>query len=487
MGSDYDAVVLGSGPNGLAAAITLAQAGCAVLVLEANQTIGGGARSAELTVPGFLHDVCSAVHPLAVASPFFKSLPLERFGLKWIHPEMPLAHPIDGDDAVCLHRDLAATAASLGSDGEAYRNLMQPFEHNWRSLTPEVLQPLLHLPRHPFALARFGLNALLPTTVLARIRFKQEAARALFAGLAAHSFLPLESVASSAVGLVLGTAGHCAGWPIPRGGSQSITNALAAHFRELGGVIETGRLCDSLVDLPKCRALLLDVTVWQFLGLAGNQLRRRYRKKLARFRHAPGIFKIDYALNSPVPWKNSLCAKAGTVHLGGTLEEIAAGERAVAAGEHPQRPFVLIAQQSLFDETRAPRGRHTLWAYCHVPFGSDRDMSEPIERQIERFAPGFRDCIIARRTSAAADLEKSNRNLAGGEINGGAVTLWQMVARPVFSPTPYRTALPGVYLCSSSTPPGGGVHGMCGYHAARAALRDLVGKPHGGAATAARR
>ncbi len=476
MPQEYDAVVVGSGPNGLAAAITLARAGCTVLVREANETIGGGARSAELTLPGFLHDVCSAVHPLAIASPFFRSLPLERFGLQWIHPEIALAHPLENGAAVCLHRDISETAGSLGRDGDAYRRLMQPLVRNWPALAPEVLRPMLHWPRHPVALARFGFNALLPATVLAKMRFRQSTARALFAGMAAHSFLPLESAASSAIGLVLGVAGHCGGWPIPRGGSQSISDALVGYFRELGGTIETGRPCVSLDELPKSRALLLDLTVWQFLALARDQLNGHYRKALARFRHAPGIFKADFALDSPVPWTNPLCAKAGTVHLGGSLEEIAAAERAVAAGEHPQRPFVLVAQQSLFDQTRAPRGQHTLWTYCHVPFGSDRDMTEAIEQQIERFAPGFRDCIIARHTRATADLEKSNRNLTCGDINGGAANLWQMIARPVFSPTPYRTTLPGVYLCSSSTPPGGGVHGMCGYHAARVTLRDCFGK-----------
>ncbi|PZR79497.1 MAG: FAD-dependent oxidoreductase, partial [Chthoniobacterales bacterium] len=399
MPRDHDAVVVGSGPNGLAAAITLAHAGCNVLVLEANETIGGGARSAELTLPGFLHDVCSAVHPLAVASPFFNSLPLSRFGLEWIQPKIPLAHPLDNGDVACLYRDLNQTAESLADDGDSYRRLMQPLLRHWPVLTPEILQPMLHFPRHPIAMARFGTRALLPATVLTRTRFQQPAARALFAGMAAHSFLPLESAASSAIGLVLGLAGHGAGWPIPRGGSQSIANSLAEYFRKLGGTIETGRACNSLADLPKSRALLLDVTVWQFLALAGDRLRASYRRKLARFCHAPGIFKIDYALDSPIPWRNPLCTKAGTIHLGGTLEEIAAGEREVAAGKHAAQPFVLVAQQSLFDETRAPRRQHTLWAYCHVPFGSNRDVSEAIENQIERFAPGFRDCIIARHTT----------------------------------------------------------------------------------------
>jgi phytoene dehydrogenase-like protein len=472
----YDAVVVGSGPNGLAAAITMARAGCSVLVLEANATIGGGARSAELTLPGFLHDICSAVHPLAAGSPFFNALSLEQFGLQWIHPEIPLAHPLENGRAVFLKRDLNETINLLADDGHAYRALIGPLVRKWSLLADEFLQPILHLPRHPCALAWFAINALIPAYSLANTRFKAEAARALFAGLAAHSFLPLEQRASSAIGLVLGIAGHAVGWPIARDGSQSIANALAAYLLQLGGAIETGRPCESLDAIPKCRALLLDITAWQFLALARHRLRGRHRKQLQRFRHAPGIFKVDYALSAPVPWRNSLCKKAGTIHLGGTLEEIAASERAVAQGELPSQPFVLVAQQSIFDPMRAPLGQHTLWAYCHVPFGSTRDLSNAIEKQIERFAPGFSDCILARHTSAAADLEKSNRNLSGGDISGGATNLRQIVARPVLRITPHRTTLPGVYLCSSSTPPGGGVHGMCGYHAARTALRDCFGK-----------
>lgn len=476
MGREYDAIVVGSGPNGLAAGITLARAGCSVLVLEANATVGGGTRSSELTLPGFLHDVCSAVHPLAAGSPFFKGLPLERFGLEWIHPPIPLAHPIDDGEAAFMHRDLDRTAESLGADGNAYRDLFQPLVENWNELATEFLQPVLHLPRHGLALARFGCRALQPARFLARTQFKSAAARALFGGIAAHSFLRLEQLASAAFGLVLGAAGHAVGWPIPRGGSQAIANALASYLRELGGEIETSRPVESLGKLQKHRALLLDVSAWELARMAGPELPSRYRRQLARFKHAPGVFKIDYALSAPIPWRNAQCAEAGTVHVGGTLAELALAERKVARGEHAERPFVLVAQQSLFDKSRAPAGQHTLWAYCHVPFGSDIDMSERIEAQIERFAPGFRDCILARHKLSAADLARSNRNLEGGDINGGANTLLQLLARPVLSAQPYRTPLPGVYLCSSSTPPGGGVHGMCGFHAAQLALRDRFGK-----------
>ena len=472
MAGQYDAVIVGSGPNGLAAAISLARAGCSVLVLEANPTIGGGARSAELTLPGFIHDVCSAVHPLAAGSPFFKELPLEEFGLEWIHPEIPLAHPLDDGTAACLHRDVDFTATNLGRDADAYRRLFSPLARNWDKLATEFLQPMLHLPRHPFPLARFGLGAVWPAAWLAKTFFKHEPARALFGGIAAHSFLPLEAPVSSAFGFVLGAAGHAVGWPIPRGGSQSIANALAGYLRKLGGEIEISRRIQNLEELPKSRATLFDTSVWEFLRIAGDRLPAGYRSRLENFRHAPGIFKIDYALSAPIPWRADECKRAGTIHLGGDLDEIAGSEREVAAGIIPKRPFVLVAQQSLFDQSRAPHGQHTLWAYCHVPFGCKIDMSERIEAQIERFAPGFRDCILARHKSNPVDLEKSNPNLAGGDISGGAANLWQLIARPILSPTPYRTPIPGFYLCSASTPPGGGVHGMCGYHAAQAAIRD---------------
>ena len=474
---EYDAVVVGSGPNGLAAAITLARAGCSVLVCEANGTIGGGARSAQLTLPGFVNDVCSAVHPLAAGSPFFRTLPLDRFGLEWIQPEIPLAHPLDDGSAACLYRDLALTAKKLGSDSRNYRRLMEPLARNWEKLAVEFLQPILHVPRHPLALARFGIPGICPATFVAKFLFKDEPARALFSGIAAHSFLPLNAPVSSAFALVLGIAGHAVGWPIPRGGSQRIANALTDYLRELGGGIEANHRVENLNELPKSRAVLLDVSVWEFLQLAGKQLPPTYRHRLERFRHGPGVFKIDYALSEPIPWKAESCSRAGTIHLGGTMDEIAAAERNVSRGEIPERPFVLVAQQSLFDETRAPRDRHTLWVYCHVPFDCRLDVSERIESQIERFAPGFRDCVLACHKMGPPDLARSNPNLIGGDINGGAANLMQLLARPVLSPKPYCTPLPGVYLCSASTPPGGGVHGMCGYHAAHAALREVFSKP----------
>ena len=476
MPTEYDAVIVGSGPNGLAAAITLARAGCSVLVCEATATIGGGARSAEVTLPGFVHDMCSAVHPLAAGSPFFNTLPLERLGLEWIQPEIPLAHPLDDGTAACLHRDVEFTAEQLGGDSRAYRRLMKPLARKWENLANEFLQPMLHWPRHPIALARFGVPALCPATLLAKFLFRHEPGRALFAGIAAHSFLPLEAPGSSAFALVLGLAGQTVGWPIPRGGSQQISNALADYLRGLGGKIEVNHRIENLNDLPKSRAVLLDLSVWEFLRIAGQQLLPVYRHRLERFRHGPGVFKVDYALSEPIPWKAEPCRRAGTIHLGGGIDEIAATERQVAHGKIPERPFVLVAQQSLFDETRAPRGQHTLWAYCHFPFNCHDDMSHRIESQIERFAPGFRDCILARHKISAVDLGKSNSNLVGGDINGGAANLKQLIARPILSPAPYRTPIKGIYLCSSSTPPGGGVHGMCGYHAARLALREIFVK-----------
>jgi phytoene dehydrogenase-like protein len=476
MSIEHDAVIVGSGPNGLGAAITLAREGYSVLVYEANATIGGGTRSAELTLPGFVHDVCSAIHPLAAGSPFFKTLPLQNFGLTWIQPEIPLAHPLDDGSVVCLHRDINVTAEQLRGDSHAYRRLMQPLAENWEMLANEFLQPILHLPRHPLALARFGIPAICPATVLSKFLFKREATRALFGGIAAHSFLPLEAMASSAFALVLGLAGHAVGWPIPSGGSQQIANALAGQLRELGGKIEINHPVENLNDLPKSRATLLDVSVWEFLRIAGDQIPSGYKSRLKSFQHGPGIFKIDYALSEQVPWKAAACRLAGTIHLGGSIDQIAAAERDVARGKIPQRPFTLVAQQSLFDKTRAPQDQHTLWAYCHVPLNSQIDMSDCIESQIEKFAPGFRDCVLARHKMRASDLEKSNRNLSGGDINGGAANLMQLFARPILSLTPYRTPLDGIYLCSASTPPGGGVHGMCGYNAAKAALRDIFRK-----------
>ncbi len=469
-----DAIVVGSGPNGLAAAITIARAGRSVRVLEAQPTIGGGARSGALTLPGFVHDLGSAIHPMAAASPFFRSLPLERHGLEWVQPEIALAHPFDDGSAAALYPSLEQTCTALGADGDAYGKLMSPLVRNWEALSDEFLQPLLHLPRHPFLLARFGLSAVQPATLLSRRLFRGEHARGLFAGLAAHSFLPLEAPATSSFALVLGAAGHAAGWPLPRGGAQKISDALAGVLREMGGEIEVDRRVDSLDDLPSARAILLDLTVWRAGEVAGSRLSASFRRRLQRFPHGPGIFKVDYALDGPVPWTSDRCRRAGTVHLGGTLEEVAASEREVGAGRVHERPFVLLAQQSVFDPTRAPAGGHTVWAYCHAPLGCELDLAPRIEAQIERFAPGFGASVRARCVSGPRQVEASNANLVGGDISGGATDLWHLLARPVLSALPYRLPSRGLYLCSSSTPPAGGVHGMCGYHAANAALaREL--------------
>ena len=467
-----DAIVVGSGPNGLAAAITLARAGRSVRVLEAQPTLGGGARSAELTLPGFIHDRCSAIHPLAAGSPFFRSLPLARHGLAWIQPLVAVAHPLDGGNAAVLSGSFSETCESLAEDGDAYRRLISPFVQDWERLTPELLGPVLHVPRHPVLLARFGLLALQSASGLARRSFRGEAARALFAGLAAHSFLPLEAMGSASFALVLAAAGHAVGWPLPRGGSQKISDALAAHLRELGGEIATSRPVTDVRELSRERAVLLDLTAWEAARVAGSRLSDAYRERLARFPHGPSVFKIDYALDGAIPWLAEPCRRAGTVHLGGTLAEIAASERHVARGELPERPFVLLAQQSLFDTTRAPAGQHTTWAYCHIPRGCTVDCTGVIEAQIERFAPGFRERILMRHISDPGVLTAGNANLDGGDISGGANDLWHLLARPIFSATPYRTPARGLYHCSSSTPPGGGVHGMCGHHAANAVLTE---------------
>ena len=472
----FDAVVVGSGPNGLAAAVTLARAKLSVLVLEASESIGGGTRSMELTLPGFIHDVCSAVHPLAVGSPFFRNLPLHDHGLEWIHPEIPLAHPLGGGGSVSLRRSLAETARLLENDGPAYSALMQPLVDNWWGLAREFLQPMIHLPRDPLAFIRFGLRAIQPAQWLAR-RFSGDPARALFAGLAGHSFLPLSAPASAAFGLVLGAAGHAVGWPFPRGGAQKIADALASYLQSLAGQIEIARPVARLSDLPASRALLLDLTPRALLKLAGNTLPLRYRHALERFPYGSGIFKVDYALSAPIPWSAEECRRAGTVHVGGTSAEIAAAEDTVARKRSlAPKPFILLAQPTLSDPSRAPSGKHVAWAYCHTPSGSLSDLTDRIETQIERFAPGFRDCILARHTMNSVALEQHNPNLIGGAVNGGSLDLKHLLVRPVLRPNPYRTPLRGVYLCSASTPPGGGVHGMCGYHAAQWALREVFGQ-----------
>jgi phytoene dehydrogenase-like protein len=472
----YDAVVVGSGPNGLAAAITLARAGRSVVVYEAGATVGGGMRSAELAAPGFLSDVCSSTHPLAISSPFFRSLPLKRLGLEWVQPPAPLAHPLPDGPAVLLERSVTATAAHLDSDAGAWERLMGPLARDWTITADAFLGPLrpLTLAAHPLVASRFGVNAMRSASGLARSRFRGVAARALFAGLAAHGMLPLEQAPSAAFGLVLGAAGHASGWPVARGGSQALADALAAYLRELGGEIITGAYIQSLDELPPATAILCDVTPRQLLRMAGERLSTVYRAALNHYRYGPGAFKVDYALDGPVPWRDPDCLRAGVVHVGGTLGEIAASERAVAQGDTPDRPFVLVAQQSLFDDTRAPIGGQTLWAYCHTPHGSRVDMTERIEAQIERFAPGFRDRILARHVMAPAALEAYNPNDIGGDINGGLQDWGQLFTRPAVRLNPYTTSARGLYICSSSTPPGGGVHGMCGYWAARAALAGAL-------------
>jgi phytoene dehydrogenase-like protein len=466
----YDAVVIGSGPNGLAAAITMIHSGRSVAVYEAADTIGGGMRSAELTLPGFIHDVCSAVYPLAIGSPLFRSLPLDEYGLEWVQPPSALAHPLDDGSAVLLERSLDHTAAGLGRDGTVYRRLMRPLVDSWQDLGADLLGPL-RWPRNPVAMARFGLSAIRPARSFSESWFEGQRARALFAGLSAHSMLPLEAWGSAAFGLVLATTGHALGWPIARGGSQSLAEALASYLRSKGGEIYTSAPVRTLDELPSCRVILCDVTPKQLLALAGNRLSPSYRRRLQRYRYGMGVFKIDWALSAPVPWKAQACARTATVHLGGTLEEIADSERAAWRGDYMAAPFVLAVQPSLFDSSRAPETKHTLWTYCHVPNGSHFDMTARIEAQIERFAPGFHHTVLARSLAGPAELERRNANLVGGDINGGAPTLSQLFLRPTLKL--YSTSARGLYLCSASTPPGGGVHGMCGYFAARQALTDL--------------
>jgi phytoene dehydrogenase-like protein len=466
----YDAVVVGAGPNGLAAAVVLAQAGRSVLVREAAPTVGGGARTQELTLPGFRHDVCSGFHPLGAGSPLFRRLPLAEHGLEWVHSPVALAHPLPDGSAALVHRSLAETAAGLGPDGEAYRRLVGPLVRDWPLLEEEILGPLVHVPRHPLAGARFGLLALRSAERLARTRFRTEGARALFAGCSAHSTLPLERTATAAFGLVLLTFAHTVGWPFPRGGAQAIPDALASYLRSLGGVIETDAPVESLAELPRARVILCDVSPPALLRLAGDRLSPRYARALGRYRYGPGAFKLDLALDGPIPWTAAGATEAGCVHVGGTIDDLVASERAPAQGRAPGRPFVLVGQHSRFDSTRAPAGSHTVWAYSHVPNGWRGDATEAMEAQIERFAPGFRERILARNAAGPPELELRNPNLVGGDVNGGLQDLRGIVARPALRPVPYVTPVPGLFLCSASTPPGGGVHGLCGLGAARAAL-----------------
>jgi phytoene dehydrogenase-like protein len=467
-----DAIVVGSGPNGLAAAIRLAQAGKRVVVLEGASTPGGGVRSTELTLPGFVHDICSTIYAMVVCSPFMRELPLDKHGLEWAFPPAPLAHPLDDGSAVMLHHSLDETVRSLNvngaTDGDCYRRLMGDLVARWQDLLQDVFVPP-GIPKHPVFFAKFGLLAIRPATSLARAYFKSERARALFAGVAAHSMLPLEKLTTSAVALVLAVAGHAAGWPFARGGSQQLTAALVRYLESLGGQVITNCYVESLEQLPPARAILLDVTPRQLIRMAGAKLPGSYRRNLERFKYGPGVYKLDWALHQPVPWRAKECAQAGTVHLGGTMDEICESERQPWRGKVSDRPYVLFTQASLFDPSRAPAGKHTAWGYCHVPNGFTGNVTQAIENQVERFAPGFKDCIAARSVMGPAEMEQHNPNLIGGDIGGGAAYLSQMFLRPTASL--YRTPVDGVFLCSSSTPPAQGVHGMCGYFAAEAALK----------------
>ena len=466
--------MIGSGPNGLAAAIAMAQAGMRVEVFEAEAEAGGATRSLPLTLPGFLHDFGSAVHPYAAGSPFFNSLPLADHGLEWIHGEAPLAHPLDDGTAVVLERDLVETERALGADGKTWRRLLEPFVTHWSEFAEDALGPVVRVPRHPLRMAEFGMTVMHSARSFASSRFTSERTRAVFAGLAGHSFLSLDRPLSATVGVMFGVTIHAVGWPIPRGGAQAIPRALIGYLNSLGGTVHTSRRIDAkaLAEIEAgCDALLFDTSPRQMMAIAGERIGSGYRRAISKFQPGPGAFKIDFALSEPVPWKAAECRRAITVHLGGTFDEIAAGEEDVARGRVAERPFVLTAQPTLFDATRAPKGKHVLWAYCHVPNGSAVDMTERIEWQIERFAPGFRDCVLARRVSTPAALEMMDANLIGGDIAGGALNLRQLILRPTLRG--YATGAEKIFLCSASTPPGGGVHGMCGYHAARYALRRI--------------
>lgn len=467
----FDAVVIGSGPNGLSAAVRLAEAGRSVLVLEQADVIGGGTRSAELTLPGYVHDVCAAVHALGVSAPAMSLDTLGEHGLRWVWPEIPLAHPLDGGRAGVLYRSVDDTAAALGADGRAWRRLFGPLVENWPKVLPQLLGPVISVPRHPIAMARFGVHALQPASWVAK-RFENDEAAALFGGCAAHAILPLTRPLTAAFGLMLAGSAHADGWPVAAGGSQAVADALAARLGQLGGTIRTGVHVRSLADLPAHGVALFDTNPAQLASIAGDALPARYRKRLNRFHHGPGAFKIDYALDGPVPWENDDCRRAGTVHVIGTLAELVAAEAEVAAGRMPERPYVLVVQSSIFDPSRAPDGKHTLWAYAHVPHGFDGDATEAIEQQIERFAPGFRDVVLARHVTAPHGLAAYNPNYVGGDIAGGAHSGLQLVFRPTIALRPYATPNPSLFLCSASTPPGAGVHGMCGRHAADRALRS---------------
>ncbi len=468
----FDAVVVGSGPNGLSAAVALAQGGASVLVLEATDEIGGGTRTAELTLPGFRHDVCSAVHTTGILSPFFRSLPLEEHGLRWVLPRASVAHPLDDQPAVIMWKSLERTCEGLGADATSYRDLVAPFLDDADGFFKDVLAPL-GWPESPGLFVRFGTRALWPALPFAKWRFQQSRARALFAGCAGHSILPFDKLFTAALGLIFAIAGHAEPWPVAAGGSAAIPNALASLFRSMGGEIRTGVHVTAATDLPVARTYLFDTSPDQLASIADGALPAGYRRRLGRYRYGPGAFKLDWALDGPIPWRDPHCLEASTVHLGGTLEEIAESEAAMFAGKHPKRPYILLCQQSQLDPTRAPTGKHTGYAYCHVPGGSTVDMTEAIETQVERFAPGFKDRILARHTMNARDFQRYNPNFVGGAITGGVADVFQLFTRPVARFDPYTTPNPRVFICSASTPPGGGVHGMCGYHAAQSALKQL--------------
>jgi phytoene dehydrogenase-like protein len=468
---DYDAIVVGSGPNGLAAAITLQQQGLSVLLIEGKESIGGGMRTAEFTLPGFKHDICSAIHPMAANSPFFATLPLHEHGLHFIYPPVAAAHPFDDGTAAALKHSITATASALGADEKNYLDLFNPLVKKWPLLVNDILAPI-HFPKHPALLAAFGLKALQPATLLSK-KFKTEKAKGLWAGMAAHSILPLSHTATSAIGLVLTAAAHLKGWPLPKGGTQSLADALALYFISIGGKIETDCYIHSLDQLPSANAVLFDVSPKQLLKIAGHTFSSFYTNQLNRYRYGMGVFKIDWALDGPTPFVAEECKTAGTVHIGGAYNEIVASENQTWSGHHAEKPFVLFAQQSLFDASRAPEGKHTAWAYCHVPNGSAKDMTTIIEKQVERFAPGFRERILAKHTMNTTQIEEYNPNYIGGDINGGEINIGQLFTRPALRSSPYRTSAKGIYICSASTPPGGGVHGMCGYHAAKRVLKDI--------------
>lgn len=466
--------MVGSGPNGLSAAIALAQQGLKVKVFEAKDSVGGGTRTLELTEPGFKHDICSAVHPTAVGSPFFSTLPLDKYGLEWIHPEFPIAHPLENSDAVIIERSFENTLDRFGSDSKNYRKLFKEFIDSWEFLSKDLFGSL-RIPRHPLAMMRFGWYGMFSSNLLSNSFFNQERSKAYFSGLAAHSILPLENTFTASFGLILGTTVHSVGWPIAKGGSHSITKALAKHFESLDGEIELNSRIESLDEFPSDKPILFDLTPRQIITIADDRISTKLKNKLLNFKYGPGAYKVDFALSEPVPWLNEECKRAGTLHLGGTMEEISHSEKQVWEGIHPDKPYVLVSQPSVFDKSRAPENKHVLWSYCHVPNGSTETMKEQIIDQIERYAPGFRDIIISSSTMTSVDFEKYNPNYIGGDINGGAQNLKQLFGRPLLKWDPYKLPVDHLYICSSSTPPGGGVHGMCGFNAATSVLKNEFG------------